>query len=56
MTNPTSAVNPSSESIAQLAALLDNDPIVMVNLLKFSEPDGRQRYGRYAAVAGKEAA
>lgn len=54
MTNPTSAVNPSSESIAALRARDDDDPIVMVNLLKYAGPDGRDRYARYGAVAGRE--
>ncbi|MCY3814122.1 MAG: DUF1330 domain-containing protein [Gammaproteobacteria bacterium] len=54
MTNPTSAVNPSDESIAALRARPDDDPIVMVNLLKYAEPGGRERYARYGAVAGRE--
>lgn len=56
MTNPTSAVNPSDESIAALRARPDDDPIVMVNLLKYAEPGGRERYARYGAVAGREIA
>ena len=56
MTNPTSAVNPSAESIAALRARHDDDPIIMVNLLKYAEPDGRGRYARYGAVAGREIA
>ena len=31
-------------------------PIVMVNLLKYAEPGGRERYARYGAVAGPEIA
>ena len=56
MTNPTSAVNPSEESIVALARLADEDPIIMVNLLKFKEGDGQERYGKYAAVSGQEVA
>ena len=56
MTNPTSAVNPSDESIAALRERPDDDPIVMVNLLKYAEPGGRERYARYGAVAGREIA
>ena len=56
MTNPTRAVNPSAESIAALRALPDDDPIVMVNLLKYREPDGRKRYAQYGAVSGREIA
>ena len=54
MTNPTSAVNPSEESIATLRGRPDEGPIVMVNLLKYAEPGGRERYARYGAVAGRE--
>ena len=56
MTNPTSAVNPSDESIAALRARPDDGPIVMVNLLRYAEPGGRARYARYGAVAGREIA
>ena len=56
MINPTTAVNPSQESIVALRELPDDDPVVMVNLLKFREPDGRKRYARYAAVSGREIA
>ena len=56
MTNPTSAVNPSDESIAALRARPDDGPIVMVNLLRYAEPGGRERYARYGAVAGSEIA
>ena len=56
MTNPTSAVNPSDESIAALRARPDDGPIVMVNLLRYAEPGGRERYARYGAVAGREIA
>jgi len=56
MTNPTSAVNPSVESIAALRERPDEEPIVMVNLLKYAELGGRERYARYGAVAGREIA
>lgn len=56
MTNPTSAVNPSDESITALRARPDDGPIIMVNLLKYAEPGGRERYARYGAVAGREIA
>jgi uncharacterized protein (DUF1330 family) len=51
MTNPTTAVNPSRESLDALAARDDTGPIVMVNLLKFAQPDGRDRYNEYARVS-----
>lgn len=56
MTNPTSAVNPSDQSIAELRSRPDDEPIIMVNLLKFASSDGRRRYAAYGAVAGKEIA
>lgn len=49
-------MNPSAESIAALRARPDDGPIVMVNLLKYAEPGGRERYARYGAVAGREIA
>ena len=49
--NPTSAVNPSLDSIDALAAWPDDDAIAMVNLLKYSVGTGREAYGRYAEVA-----
>ncbi len=54
MTNPTVAVNPSRESLDALATLDDEGPIVMVNLLKFAEPDGRDYYKEYSRVATRE--
>lgn len=56
MTNPTTAVNPSRESLQALAALDDKGPIVMANLLKFAEPDGRDRYREYSRVSSREIA
>ena len=56
MANPTSAVNPSTECITALRARPDDGPIMMVNLLKYAEPGGRERYARYGAVAGREIA
>lgn len=52
--NPTRAVNPSDESVAALRSRPDDGPIVMVNLLKYAEPGGRDRYARYGVVAGRE--
>lgn len=51
--NPTSAVNPSPESIAALAAAPDSGPIAMLNLLCFDGDVGRATYARYAVVAGQ---
>lgn len=49
--NPTSAVNPSPETIAELAAKPDSSAIVMLNLLSFADTGGRDAYDRYSKVA-----
>ena len=54
--NPTADVNPSKASLEALAARPDDDPIIMINLLKFAEPDGEEAYKRYARVSSKEVA
>jgi uncharacterized protein (DUF1330 family) len=54
MTNPTSAVNPSQQSIDALSLRADNDPVIMVNLLRFRGDEGRASYARYGAVSGRE--
>lgn len=54
--NPTSAVNPSQDSIDLLATWPDDGPIAMLNLLAFNGDDGRAAYGRYGAVASKTVA
>lgn len=48
---PTTAVNPSEESVAALRARPDRSPIIMVNLLRFTPDGGREAYARYGAVA-----
>lgn len=50
--NPTTAVNPSQDSIDALAARPDDDAIIMVNLLAYAPDGGREAYARYGAVAG----
>jgi len=47
----TSAVNPSKASVAALAAVSDDSPIGMLNLLRYSEGDGAAAYRRYTDVA-----
>jgi len=39
---------PTAEQVRQLAQIPDDQPVVMVNLLRFNRPDGVERYGRYA--------
>ena len=50
--NPTSAVNPSQASLAELAGSDVDGPIAMLNLLRYDGVEGRVAYGRYAQVAG----
>ena len=45
---PTIDVNPSRETVAALAARRDDNAIIMLNLLRFHEPDGMDAYARYA--------
>jgi uncharacterized protein (DUF1330 family) len=54
--NPTSAVNPSQESIAALSEWPDDGPIAMLNLLRFDGESGRASYGRYGEVAARSIA
>ena len=49
--NPTNAVNPSPETITELAARPDSSAIIMLNLLKFADIGGREAYDRYSKVA-----
>ncbi|HEX7609886.1 MAG TPA: DUF1330 domain-containing protein [Solirubrobacteraceae bacterium] len=41
-------VVPTSEQSALLAELPTDEPVVMVNLLRFKQPDGATHYARYA--------
>lgn len=50
---PCSAVDPSEESLKQLAAQLDDGPFLMLNLLDFAPDGGREHFERYAAVASE---
>jgi len=43
-----SAVEPTAEQMAALAARPADQPVVMVNLLKFRPDGGRESYARYA--------
>ena len=49
--NPTAMVNPSTESLAELAAVDFANPIAMLNLLRFNGGPGRAAYTRYAQAA-----
>ena len=48
---PTTAVNPSKASVAALAAVPDDSPIGMLNLLRYAQGDGAAAYRRYTDVA-----
>ena len=48
---PTVEVNPSPESVDALAARPDDNAIIMLNLLRFREPDGLAAYAEYGKVA-----
>lgn len=39
---------PTSEQSALLAGLPADEPVVMINLLRFKQPDGASHYARYA--------
>lgn len=39
---------PASEQSALLAELPGEEPVVMINLLQFKQPDGASHYARYA--------
>jgi uncharacterized protein (DUF1330 family) len=43
-----SAIEPTAEQMAALAARPADAPVVMVNLLKFTADGGRESYARYA--------
>jgi uncharacterized protein (DUF1330 family) len=42
------AIVPSREQSALLAELPPEQPVVMINLLQFKQPDGASHYARYA--------
>jgi uncharacterized protein (DUF1330 family) len=46
------AIVPTGEQSALLAALPPEEPVVMVNLLRFKQPDGASHYARYAREVG----
>jgi uncharacterized protein (DUF1330 family) len=43
-----SAIEPTDEQLAALATLPADDPVVMINLLRFKQPGGAESYGVYA--------
>jgi uncharacterized protein (DUF1330 family) len=42
-----SSLEPTAEQFAELAARPPDEPVVMVNLLKFKQPGGLERYMQY---------
>lgn len=49
---PASEVNPSSATVEALRSRPDDNAIIMLNLLRYREPDGAEAYARYGKVAG----
>ena len=47
-----SELTPSAEKMHALRDQVGPGPVVMVNLLKFREPGGREAFGEYGAVSG----
>ena len=47
-----SSLEPTQEQFAALAARPAEEPVVMVNLLKFTQPAGLERYLQYAREVG----
>jgi uncharacterized protein (DUF1330 family) len=45
----SSALEPTEDQISALVARPAGSPVVMINLLKFKQDGGRERYLRYAA-------
>jgi len=45
-------VVPTAEQSALLAGLPADQPVVMINLLQFKQPDGESHYARYAREVG----
>jgi uncharacterized protein (DUF1330 family) len=39
---------PTADQTQQLAQIPEDQPVVMINLLRFNQPDGIQHYERYA--------
>jgi uncharacterized protein (DUF1330 family) len=39
---------PTAEQAEQLAQIPEDQPVVMINLLRFNKPDGAEHYERYA--------
>ena len=50
------SIVPTPEQSALLAELPAEDPVVMINLLQFKQPDGPAHYERYAREVGSHLA
>jgi len=49
----TNTIQPNTESLRQLADNPNQEPVVMLNLLKFKGEEGKNSYFRYTKEAGK---
>jgi uncharacterized protein (DUF1330 family) len=45
-------LTPSKEQVEALRDQVGPGPVVMLNLLKFKTPDGRERFAEYGALSG----
>ena len=45
-----SGIEPTAAQLAQLSALPDDAPVVMINLLRFKRPGGAESYARYGEL------
>ena len=41
-------LEPAAQQLEQLAQIPEDQPVAMINLLQFNQPDGVERYERYA--------
>jgi uncharacterized protein (DUF1330 family) len=44
---------PDTSTLERLRTQSPNGPVVMLNLLKYAEPGGREAFGRYGQITGK---
>lgn len=45
-------LTPNAEEVAALRSQVGDGPVVLLNLLKFNEPGGREAFATYSALSG----
>ncbi len=45
-------LTPNAEEVAALRDQVGDGPVIIMNLLKYNEPGGREAFGAYAALSG----